>query len=78
MWPTSIVVPAGYRFGVTVSGRDFEMPGDGPWPVLYGIPQRGNGVFMHDDPDDRPTGVFDATKPTQLEIPRGITGRRHR
>jgi len=61
IWPTSIVVPAGYRFGFTISGRDFEMPGDGPWPVVYGIPQRGNGVFVHDDADDRPAGVFDGT-----------------
>ncbi len=62
VWPTSIVVPAGYRFGITVSGRDFEMPGDGPWPMVYGIPQRGNGVFVHDDPEDRPAGgVFDGT-----------------
>ena len=61
IWPTSIVVPPGHRLGVTLSGRDFEMPGDGPWPVLYGIEQRGNGVFVHDDPDDRPAGVFDGT-----------------
>lgn len=58
IWPTSVVVPAGYRFGVTVSGRDFEMPGDGPWPVLYGIENRGNGVFVHDDADDRRSDVF--------------------
>ncbi|WP_370588823.1 CocE/NonD family hydrolase C-terminal non-catalytic domain-containing protein [Pseudonocardia sp. C8] len=61
IWPTSIVVPAGFRIGVTLSGRDFEMPGDGPWPVVYGIEQRGNGVFVHDDPDDRPAGTFDGT-----------------
>ncbi|TSE01706.1 CocE/NonD family hydrolase [Skermania sp. ID1734] len=61
IWPTSIVVPRGYRLGVTLSGKDFEMPGEGPWPVLYGIQQRGNGVFVHDDPDDRPAGVFDGT-----------------
>ncbi|WP_316575784.1 CocE/NonD family hydrolase [Nocardia canadensis] len=61
IWPTSIVVPQGYRLGVTISGRDFQIPGDGPWPVVYGIEQRGNGVFVHDDPDDRPAGVFDGT-----------------
>jgi predicted acyl esterase len=58
IWPTSIVVPAGYRFGVTVSGLDFQMPGDGLWPVLYGIEQRGNGVFTHDVPSDHPLDVF--------------------
>ncbi|BCW48669.1 hypothetical protein StoSoilB13_10110 [Arthrobacter sp. StoSoilB13] len=59
IWPTSLVIPPGYRLGVTLSGRDFQMPGDGPWPVAYGIEQRGNGVFVHDDPDDRPAGIFD-------------------
>jgi hypothetical protein len=30
--------------------------------LVYGIPQRGNGVFVHDDPEDRPAGgVFDGT-----------------
>ncbi|MEN0139181.1 MAG: CocE/NonD family hydrolase [Rhodococcus sp. (in: high G+C Gram-positive bacteria)] len=59
IWPTSLVVPPGYRLGVTLSGSDFQMPGDGPWPVAYGIEQRGNGVFVHDDPHDRPAGIFD-------------------
>lgn len=61
MWPTSLVIPPGYRLGVTLAGRDFEMPGDGPWPVVYGIEQRGNGVFVHDDPDDRPVEIFGGT-----------------
>lgn len=26
IWPTSVVVPAGYRLAVTVQGRDFEFP----------------------------------------------------
>ncbi|MFJ6095745.1 CocE/NonD family hydrolase [Williamsia muralis] len=59
--PTCIVIPAGYRFGITLSGRDFQMPGDGPWPVLYGIEQRGNGVIVHEDPEDRPAEIFDGT-----------------
>lgn len=61
IWPTSIVVPTGYRLGVTLAGRDFAMPGDGPWPVIYGIEMRGNGLTPHDDPDDRPAGIFDGT-----------------
>ncbi|MFJ4654677.1 CocE/NonD family hydrolase [Nocardia sp. NPDC088792] len=61
IWPTSLVVPPGYRLGVTLAGRDFEMPGDGPWPVVYGIQMRGNGLTPHDDPDDRPAGIFDGT-----------------
>jgi predicted acyl esterase len=27
IWPTCIVVPAGYRIGLTVRGRDYEYPG---------------------------------------------------
>jgi len=30
IWPTSVRIPVGYRLGVSVQGRDSEMPGDGP------------------------------------------------
>jgi uncharacterized protein len=58
IWPTSIIIPAGYRLGVTVAGRGFELPGDGPWPAAFGVTMRGHGIFVHDDPADRPAGVF--------------------
>jgi len=61
IWPTSVVIPAGYRLGVSVGGRDFELPGDGPWPVAFGVAMRGNGVFVHDEPADRPPAVFGGT-----------------
>lgn len=61
IWPTSVVVPAGYRFALTVTGRDFELPGDGPWPSTYGVPMKGHGIFLHNDPDDRPDEVFTGT-----------------
>ena len=38
-----------------------EMPGDGPWPMLYGMELRGNGVFVHDDPTIVPPRVFGGT-----------------
>ncbi|MDT0183946.1 CocE/NonD family hydrolase [Microbacterium sp. ARD31] len=57
IWPTSIVIPPGYRLALTVTATDFAFPGDGPWPHLYGIPMRGNGIFLHDDPRDRPEGA---------------------
>lgn len=53
IWPTSIVLPVGYSFAVTITGNDFEFEGAGPWPQLYGIPMRGQGIFLHDDPIDR-------------------------
>jgi len=58
IWPTSVVIPAGYRLAVTVQGRDFEFPGDGPWPASHGVPMRGHGIFLHNDPSDRPADVF--------------------
>ena len=56
-----MVVPAGYRVALTVLGRDFELPGAGPWPKLYGEEMKGNGIFLHTDPQDRPAEVFTGT-----------------
>jgi hypothetical protein len=61
IWPTSVVVPAGYRLALTVGGRDFEFPGEGPWPITYGVEMKGHGMFLHGDPDDRPAAVFGGT-----------------
>jgi predicted acyl esterase len=58
IWPTSVIVPAGYRIAVTILGRDFEFAGDGPWPQVYGLSMKGVGVFLHDDPADRPASAF--------------------
>jgi uncharacterized protein len=58
IWPTSVIIPAGYRLGVSVQGRDFELPGDGPWPSAFGVTMRGNGIFVHAEPADRPADVF--------------------
>jgi predicted acyl esterase len=69
IWPTSVVVPAGYRLALTVQGRDFEFPGDGPWPTTYGVEMKGHGMFLHNDPDDRPAAVFGAAT-TLVSSPR--------
>src|SRR5206468_913468 len=62
VWPTSIVVPAGYRIGLTVRGRDYEYPG-GPGAGLgtLGAVFTGVGPFLHDDPRDRPPEGFGET-----------------
>ena len=59
IWPTSIVVPAGYRIALTVRGRDYE------WQKTTGAKLSnfknellGCGPFLHDDPRDRPAAVF--------------------
>lgn len=51
--PTSVIIPAGYRLGISIRGKDFELPGDGPWPVGLGVTFKGNASHVHDDPDDR-------------------------
>jgi uncharacterized protein len=61
IWPTSVVIPAGYRLGVCVQGRDFELPDAGPWPSAFGITMRGNGIFVHDEPADRSAAIFGGT-----------------
>jgi predicted acyl esterase len=59
IWPTCIVVPAGYRIGLTVRGRDYEYPG-GPSAGLgtLGAVFTGVGPFQHNDPQDRPPEIF--------------------
>jgi len=58
IWPTCIVVPAGYRIALSVRGRDYESAE--PVSHLSNIknPMRGCGPFLHDDPQDRPASVF--------------------
>jgi predicted acyl esterase len=57
LWPTCVVLPAGYRFALTVLGRDFD---HGLEPVdLGGRIMHGSGPFRHDHPEDRPASTFD-------------------
>jgi predicted acyl esterase len=58
IWPTCIVVPAGYRIALTVRGKDYEHPGEGIRIKSFANELRGCGPFLHNDPDDRPTAVF--------------------
>lgn len=61
IWPTCIVVPAGYRIALTLLGKDFERPlgqGSGSLGTVIN-PMRGSGPFLHDNPQDRPLEIFD-------------------
>jgi predicted acyl esterase len=60
IWPTSIVVPARYRLGLTVRGKDYEYEGDLGPASLTTFKNRltGCGPFLHDDPHDRAEDVF--------------------
>ncbi len=62
IWPTSIVVPAGYRIALSVLGRDYTYPGESGGRLSnFKNEMRGSGPFLHDDPRDRPPEVFGGT-----------------
>ena len=62
IWPSCIVVPAGYRIALSVRGRDYV------WQEKTGARLSnfknellGCGPFLHDDPRDRPEEMFGGT-----------------
>ncbi len=60
IWPTCIVVPAGYRIALTVRGKDYTYPG-GTGGKLSNMKNEFTGVgpFLHNDARDRPPKTFD-------------------
>ena len=69
LWPTSIVVPKGFRIALSVRGKDYQ------WQAATGAKLSnfknellGCGPFLHDDPRDRPRKIFTGT--TTLHIDR--------
>jgi len=58
IWPTSIVVPPGYRLALSVRGKDYEVDGKDIALPNAPYPMKGVGPFLHIDPDDRPPAVF--------------------
>jgi predicted acyl esterase len=59
IWPTSIVVPKGYRIGLTVRGKDYVYPGgSGGRLSNFKNELTGCGPFLHDNPRDRPPEIF--------------------
>jgi uncharacterized protein len=59
IWPTSIVVPAGYRVGLSIRGKDYEYGGaSGGKLSNFKNELKGCGPFLHDDPRDRPPAIF--------------------
>jgi uncharacterized protein len=62
IWPTCVVLPAGYRLGVTIRGKDYEYPGaSGGRLSNFKNELKGCGPFLHDDPRDRPPDIFGGT-----------------
>jgi predicted acyl esterase len=58
IWPTCIVVPPGYRVGLTVRGKDYEYDGTDAALPHATYPMKGVGPFTHTDPRDRPPDIF--------------------
>jgi uncharacterized protein len=59
VWPTCIVVPSGYRLGLSVQGHDYEYAKAGDVRLHFKNVLRGCGPFLHDDARDRPRPRFD-------------------
>jgi len=60
IWPTCIVVPQGYRIGLSIRGKDYVYPGDlSAVGGKIGQPATGVGPFRHTDGADRPANVTD-------------------
>jgi uncharacterized protein len=58
IWPTSIVVPAGYRLALSIRGKDYEVDGTDIALPNAPYPMKGVGPFLHIDPQDRPDSIF--------------------
>jgi hypothetical protein len=62
--------PAGYRVGLSVRGKDYEYGGaSGGKLTNFKNELKGCGPFLHDDPRDRPSAIFNGT--TSLHFGRG-------
>lgn len=56
IWPTCIILPAGFKLALQISGKDFERPpSDNPNEAWL---SRGSGPWLHTNPKDRPKEVF--------------------
>jgi predicted acyl esterase len=63
LWPTSLVIPAGYRVALTVRGRDWEVRRSGaPRLGSFKNEMTGCGPFLHNDPVDRPAELTGSTQ----------------
>ncbi len=58
IWPTSIVVPPGYRLALNVRGKDYEVDGTDIALPNAPYPMKGVGPFLHIDANDRPPALF--------------------
>jgi predicted acyl esterase len=68
IWPTCIVVPRGYRIGLSVRGKDYRWEGGEPVRLQgIGYEMAGVGPFRHDNVEDRPPDIFSAEVTVHLD-----------
>jgi predicted acyl esterase len=68
LWPTSIVVPAGHRIGLSVRGRDYEYAkSTGLKLSNFKNELLGCGPFLHNEPRNRPAAVFNGSTTLHLD-----------
>lgn len=59
VWPTSVVLPKGFRLALAVRGKDYVYPGGSGRMIRFqGGQFTGVGGFRHDEGLDRPTRIF--------------------
>lgn len=59
IWPTCIVIPAGYRLALTIRGKDYEYRGPvSQFATEFHYAGDGVGPFKHNNTGDRPSAVF--------------------
>jgi hypothetical protein len=61
IWPTSIVVPRGYRVALTVRGKDYEFEGaedDVELGHFRGSKMRGVAIYTHANPKHRAPDIY--------------------
>lgn len=69
IWPTSIVVPAGYQIGLSVRGKDYEYAGESGGRLSnFKNELKGCGPFLHNDPRDRPEDIFGGTTTLHSDV----------
>ena len=56
IWPTGIIIPAGFQLALQISGHDFERPT--PDGANEAWVAKGSGPWLHTHPEDRPKEVF--------------------
>lgn len=68
LWPTSVVVPSGYRIGLSIRGKDYEYARkSGIKMTHFKGEMLGAGPFVHNDPRDRDPEIFGGKTAIHIE-----------